>query len=146
MKRKAKNADPFPKIMARRLPGSDERVAVAPSEPATRAPAYLDFVRSFPCAQCQAAAPSEAHHWAPTGIKCMGRKVSDHYTLPLCRECHQRWHTTGSVLPRSEDLIDDGPRQSAELFMRAQLRTLIAWVRHSQTGFHNFTAMKDQEP
>lgn len=138
-KKKVVRDDPFPKIMPRRLLGTDERIAVEATEPATRAPAYLDFVRSFPCAQCAATAPSEAHHWAPAGIKCAGRKVSDHYTLPLCRECHQRWHTTGSVFVRDGSLIDDGPRMSAELFMRAQLRTLIAWVRHSQTGFHNYT-------
>jgi len=51
--------------------------------------AYLAYIRQKNCLICQVAPPVQAHHWAKhgTGIKC-----SDYDTVPLCWECHGKWH------------------------------------------------------
>ena len=82
---------------------------------------YLDYVRSFPCAWCRRGQPSEPHHFMERGGG-MGMKVDDHYTVPLCRECHQQWHTEGHVgdLDRSSTVT---------MFYREQAILLSHWLR-----------------
>ena len=51
-------------------------------------PAYLSWVRRQPCYVC-GSTPSEAHHRTGAG---MGRKASDHDTMPLCTRHHREFH------------------------------------------------------
>jgi hypothetical protein len=61
-------------------------------EPPVRDPAYLRFVRSFPCHVCRKRYGIEAAHVGPHGI---GQKASDFQTVSLCRVCHAQLHSTG---------------------------------------------------
>lgn len=49
--------------------------------------AYLELIRSLPCACCGKSAPSSAHH--PREGQGMAQKAEDWAAIPLCWECHQ---------------------------------------------------------
>jgi hypothetical protein len=56
--------------------------------------AHLTFVASQPCLVC-GRSPTDAHHLRFTQPRAMGRKVSDEFTVPLCRTHHQDSHRFG---------------------------------------------------
>jgi hypothetical protein len=60
-----------------------------------RSKAHLRFVGAQPCLLCQRT-PSDAHHLKFAQTKALGRKVSDEFTIPLCREHHQDLHRQGN--------------------------------------------------
>ena len=60
-----------------------------------RSKAHLTFVASQPCLICKAA-PCDAHHLKVAGPQSLGRKVSDEFTVPLCRIHHQELHRHGN--------------------------------------------------
>ncbi len=51
---------------------------------------HLKWLRSLPCAECRAYAPSEAHH--PTYGRGMSMKSRDRDAFPLCKKCHHDFH------------------------------------------------------
>ena len=67
-----------------------------------RNPAYLQWIRTLPCAVCRVTRGVEAAHTGPHGL---GQKSSDLSAIPLCA----RHHRTG---PDSYHKL--GPRQFAE--------------------------------
>jgi hypothetical protein len=56
--------------------------------------AHLKFVASHPCLIC-GRSPSDAHHLRFAQPRAMGLKVSDEFTVPLCRAHHQDNHSFG---------------------------------------------------
>ncbi len=52
---------------------------------------HLRFVRTQPCLVC-AKQPSDPHHLPFAQPRALGRKVSDQYTVPLCRAHHREAH------------------------------------------------------
>jgi hypothetical protein len=60
-----------------------------------RTKAHLAFVSSQPCVVCQRS-PCDAHHLKFAQPRSLGRKVSDEFTVPLCREHHQELHRHGN--------------------------------------------------
>jgi hypothetical protein len=56
--------------------------------------AHLKFVASQPCLVC-GRSPADAHHLRFTQPRAMGRKVSDEFTVPLCRTHHRDVHRYG---------------------------------------------------
>jgi hypothetical protein len=56
--------------------------------------AHLQFVASQPCLIC-GRSPADAHHLKFTQPRAMGRKVSDEFTVPLCRTHHRDNHRFG---------------------------------------------------
>lgn len=65
--------------------------------------AHLKFVGSQPCLLC-GRRPADAHHLRFAQPRAMGRKVSDEYTVPLCRIHHHEVHQTGNEAAFWEDL------------------------------------------
>jgi hypothetical protein len=57
--------------------------------------AHLAFVAAQPCVVCQRT-PCDAHHLKFAQPKALGRKVSDEFTVPLCREHHHELHRGGN--------------------------------------------------
>jgi hypothetical protein len=55
---------------------------------------HLRFVASQHCLVC-GRAPSDAHHLKFAEQRAMGRKVSDRYTVPICRLHHRELHKHG---------------------------------------------------
>jgi hypothetical protein len=69
--------------------------ATAPVKPPRkRDKAHLRFVASQPCLVC-GRAPSDAHHLRFAQPRALGRKVSDEFTVPLCRVHHRENHRRG---------------------------------------------------
>jgi ERF superfamily len=55
---------------------------------------HLKFVASQPCLVC-GRSPADAHHLRFTQSRGMGLKVSDEFTVPLCRTHHRDNHSSG---------------------------------------------------
>lgn len=62
-----------------------------------RSKAHLLFVGAQPCLVC-AQTPCDAHHLKFAQTTAMGRKVSDEFTVPLCRKHHHALHQHGNEL------------------------------------------------
>ena len=57
--------------------------------------AHLAFVAAQPCLICRRS-PCDAHHLKFAQPRSLGRKVSDEFTVPLCRDHHQDLHRLGN--------------------------------------------------
>jgi hypothetical protein len=55
---------------------------------------HLRFIASRPCLVC-GRTPSDAHHVKFAEQRAMGRKVSDKFTVPICRLHHRELHRRG---------------------------------------------------
>jgi hypothetical protein len=76
-------------------PAKIQKSELAISEPRRhRDKAHLKFVASQPCQIC-GRSPADAHHLRFTQLRAMGRKVSDEFTVPLCRSHHRDNHSFG---------------------------------------------------
>lgn len=60
-----------------------------------RSKAHLAFVASQPCLICKMS-PCDAHHLKIAQPRSLGRKVSDEFTVPLCRKHHEDLHRHGN--------------------------------------------------
>jgi len=60
-----------------------------------RSKAHLLFIGAQPCLVCQQT-PVDAHHLKFVQQRALGRKVSDEFTVPLCRVHHQDLHRHGN--------------------------------------------------
>jgi hypothetical protein len=56
---------------------------------------HLKFLASQPCLVC-GRTPSDAHHIKFAEQRAMGRKVSDRFTVPVCRLHHRELHRRGN--------------------------------------------------
>ncbi|MCK1643005.1 ERF family protein [Bradyrhizobium sp. 157] len=74
----------------------DTAMLALPKDPVRkRSKAHLSFVRGQPCLICQQT-PSDPHHLKFAQPRALGRKVSDEFTVPLCRMHHQDLHRHGN--------------------------------------------------
>jgi hypothetical protein len=80
-----------------RSPSEDPTVGLAfPKELLRkRSKTHLSFVRGQPCLICKKT-PSDPHHLKFAQARTLGRKVSDEFTVPLCRSHHQDLHRYGN--------------------------------------------------
>jgi hypothetical protein len=81
---------------ANAAPAKIDKSVLMISEPRRhRDKAHLKFVASQPCLIC-GRSPADAHHLRFTQPRAMGRKVSDEFTVPLCRTHHRDNHRFGN--------------------------------------------------
>ena len=96
-----------------------------------RSKAHLAFVASQPCLVCQAS-PCDAHHLKLARPRSLGRKVSDEFTVPLCRKHHRELHRHGNEaswwanmqvapIPIANELWDISPVNAASTTRGNQL-------------------------
>jgi DNA recombination protein Rad52 len=77
-------------------PGKIDKSALTISEPRRlRDKAHLRFVASHSCLVCQRQ-PSDPHHLRFAQPRALGLKVSDEFTVPLCRDHHRQLHQAGN--------------------------------------------------
>ena len=90
-------AAPGPKSLAEHPPVSARSTQVIPLQKPVRrrSKAHLAFVASQPCLVCQTGA-CDAHHLKMAQPRSLGRKVSDEFTVPLCRRHHNELHRQGN--------------------------------------------------
>lgn len=88
-------ASPGSAEVAEASPGSGATAVVPITRPVRRrSPHHLKHVMGQPCLIC-ARTPSDAHHLRFTQPRAMSSKVSDEYTVPLCRTHHRQLHHSG---------------------------------------------------
>ena len=74
---------------------SGQTVTPLRKEVRRRNKAHLAFVAAQPCLVCKRS-PSDAHHLKFAQPRALGRKVSDEFTVPLCRDHHRDLHRYGN--------------------------------------------------
>lgn len=76
-------------------PNAGEKVVYIRKPVRERDQHHLRFVSSQPCLICTRR-PTDAHHLRFAQVTAMGRKVSDRFTVPLCRLHHRELHDRGN--------------------------------------------------
>jgi len=78
------------------LPAQIDKSVLAIAEPKRiRDKGHLRFVASQPCLIC-GRQPSDPHHLRSAQPRALGLKVSDEFTVPLCRGHHRQLHQAGN--------------------------------------------------
>ena len=86
------------------FPGRIDKSVLTIAEPKRlRDKAHLRFVASQPCLVC-GRQPSDPHHLRFAQPRALGLKVSDEFTVPLCRDHHQQLHQAGNEVAWWHDL------------------------------------------
>jgi hypothetical protein len=76
---------------------AEAKVTPLRKEMRRRNKAHLAFVAAQPCLVCQRS-PCDAHHLKFAQPRSLGRKVSDEFTVPLCRDHHHQLHRHGNEM------------------------------------------------
>ena len=74
--------------------GIDKSVLAFPEPRRLRDKDHLKFVSTQRCLICERQ-PADAHHIRFAQLRALGRKVSDEFTVPLCRTHHREIHHCG---------------------------------------------------
>jgi hypothetical protein len=83
---------------------------------------HLRFVAAHPCLVC-GRQPSDPHHLRFAQPRALGLKVSDEFTVPLCREHHRQLHHAGNEIAWWHN-IDIKPLPIAKgLWVESRVRT-----------------------
>ena len=86
---------------------------------------HCKFVASQPCIVC-GRTPSEAHHIRFAQPRALGRKVSDEYTVPVCRVHHRDLHGYGDEASWWAGVGIDPLPIALELWRRSRLTYTLA--------------------
>jgi DNA recombination protein Rad52 len=87
---------PAPSITSELVADRVDKSQLAIAEPRRlRDKAHLKFVASQPCLVC-GRHPCDPHHLRFAQPRAIGLKVSDEFTVPLCRGHHRELHQTGN--------------------------------------------------
>jgi hypothetical protein len=98
-----------------------DKSALALGEPRRyRDRAHLEFVASQPCLVC-GRRPSDAHHLRFAQPRALGRRVSDEFTVPLCRTHHRVLHRRGDEVAWWESVKIDPVAIAQKLWEHARL-------------------------
>src|SRR5882724_5108963 len=83
------------RAVAEQQPSTTVMVSPIRKEVRRRNKAHLAFVGAQPCLVCRRS-PCDAHHLKFAQPRSLGRKVSDEFTVPLCRDHHLDLHRYGN--------------------------------------------------
>jgi hypothetical protein len=87
--------------------------------------AHLEFVAAQPCLICERR-PSDAHHLRFAQRSALGRRVSDEFTVPLCRSHHRALHRRGNEAEWWKEYGIDPSRIAQELWEETRLGNTAA--------------------
>jgi hypothetical protein len=82
---------------------------------------HLTFVASQPCLVCTRR-PTDPHHVRFAQKQALGRKVSDEFTVPLCRSHHRELHRSGSEYLWWENVGIDPLKIARKLWKKSHLK------------------------
>jgi hypothetical protein len=112
---------------------AEARVTPLRTEIRRRNKAHLAFVGSQPCLVCQRS-PCDAHHLKFAQPRSLGRKVSDEFTVPLCREHHHELHRHGNEMAWWANLQIDALKEAKELWEATLLQADPTSDRNTALG------------
>jgi len=122
-------ADPAPPPV-RRI----DKSALSFGEPRRyRNPEHLKLVASQPCVVC-GRQPSDPHHVRFGQKRALGRKVSDEFTVPVCRTHHRELHRSGSEFRWWEAVGIDPLKIARKLWKKTRLDGHCHGPRESSPG------------
>ena len=104
---------------AQRDPAASTQVTPRTKPIRRRNKAHLALVASQPCLLCQKG-PCDAHHLKMAQPRSLGRKVSDQFTVPLCRRHHRELHRHGNERAWWQNQGIDPLPAAADLWERTQ--------------------------
>jgi hypothetical protein len=111
---------PFTPLRAEAAPAKIDESQLTFGEPRRiRDKAHLKFVASQPCLIC-GRSPVDAHHLRFAQPRAMGLKVSDEFTVPLCRTHHRDNHSFGDEVAWWERRAIDPVATSRVLWVSAR--------------------------
>jgi hypothetical protein len=93
-----------------------------------RSKAHLAFVAAQPCLICQRT-PCDAHHLRFAQPRALGRKVSDEFTVPLCRDHHHELHRHGNEAAWWANLKLTPLETAKELWLTSPVHDPVAETR-----------------
>jgi hypothetical protein len=83
--------------LAEKPPQIDKSVLIFPEPRRIRDRDHMRHIMKQPCLIC-GRRPSDAHHLRLAQSRALGRKVSDEFTVPLCRTHHREIHHCGDEI------------------------------------------------
>jgi ERF superfamily len=113
---------PNPSRQGPDVPAADGTVVLKPHR--LRDKPHREFVATHPCLVC-GRRPSDAHHLRFAQPRALGRKVSDEFTVPLCREHHGEVHRRGDEARWWKDAGTDALAIARDLWARTQSNRLL---------------------
>ena len=93
----------------------DKSALALPEPKRRRDKSHLRFVASQPCIVC-GRHPSDPHHLRFAQPRALGVKVSDEFTVPLCRGHHRQLHQAGNEVAWWEKLKIDALRVARQFW------------------------------
>lgn len=94
---------------------------------------HLKFVTNQPCLKC-GRWPSDAHHLKFAQPHALGMKVSDEFTVPLCRLHHRDVHHARNELAWWKDLNIDPIAIARDLWQQSHKKSENPAAEHSKTS------------
>jgi len=95
----------------------DKSALALPEPKRRRDKSHLRFIAAQPCVVC-GRQPSDPHHLRFAQPRALGVKVSDEFTVPLCRVHHRQLHQTGNEAAWWDTLKIDALRVAQQLWDR----------------------------
>jgi hypothetical protein len=95
------------------------RSGIAPRPARLRDQGHLRFVAGEPCLVC-GRSPADPHHLRYLQPRALGRKVSDEFTVPLCRGHHRELHRMGDERQWWRERAVDPQPIALELWRRSR--------------------------
>jgi hypothetical protein len=109
-----------PVIDGRQASGIDKSLLAIAEPRRYRNKDHLRFVATKPCLVC-GRKPSDPHHLRFTQPRALGRRVSDEFTVPLCRIHHRLVHRVGNEAAWWKESGIDPMQAARELWKRTRL-------------------------
>ena len=110
----------------------DKSQLAIPEPKRLRDRAHLKFVATQPCLVC-GRQPSDPHHLRFAQPRAIGLKVSDEFTVPLCRGHHRQLHQTGNEVAWWEDLQIDALEIARGLWEQTHPAPAIGSMHHAKS-------------
>jgi ERF superfamily/Protein of unknown function (DUF968) len=113
-----------PELETEKLSGPQDlnpkRVRIVAKPLRLRDKSHRKFVTAQPCIVC-GRTPADAHHLRFAQPRALSRKVSDEFTVPLCRLHHRELHRAGDERRWWENLKVDPLRAARRLWLRSRI-------------------------
>ena len=94
---------------------------------------HLKYIATQPCLVC-GRQPSDPHHLRFVQPRAMNLKVSDEFTVPLCRGHHRQLHQVGNEIAWWEDLEIDALEIAKGLWEQTRPKSAPADTRVNAVG------------
>jgi hypothetical protein len=111
----------------------DKSVLTLPEPRRVRDREHVKFVGTNPCLIC-GRRPSDAHHLRFAQSRALGRKVSDEFTVPLCRGHHREVHHYGDEAAWWQKARIDPTISARELWLQTHPLPRQDAIEHTSTG------------